>query len=459
MMIRGYILNQISDKLTIRPWFSLYSLLRESHKIAVRCGMHPGRRVLKLTREKCIKMSILSDKFAKLGVASAPGQESLQQHRSVDLRGEKLEGVAVDFSHGDVNAFPPIPGSLDTFEAGFHVGAEQAYTSYRGKRAIRQRLAKKLADFTGAPIDPDREIILTPGTQGALFLAMGANIGRGDKVAIVEPDYFANRKLVEFFDAELVPVRMNYLEDGKGSGLDLGALEEAFRSGVSLFLFSNPNNPTGAVYARHEVTAIARLAEKYAVNVIVDELYARQIFEAHEYTHLRGLGLLESDNLLTIIGPSKTESMSGFRLGVAFGSAAMIGRMEKLQAIVSLRAAGYCQAVLANWFSEPSGWMAERVARHQAIRDDIYNVLRAADGFNVRLPEGGSYLFPTIPRIDINILDFTAALRVQAGVIVTPGTEFGPQFTDSFRINFSQDHQAAVAAIRRTIEIVNRYRV
>lgn len=403
-------------------------------------------------------MSILEDKFDRLGVDSAPGQESRQHTASEDLPGARLEGTPVDFSHGDVNAFPPIPGSLDTFVEGFQTGAQQAYTSYRGKREIRETLAEKLALFTGAPIDADREIILTSGTQGALFLATGANIGRGDKVAIVEPDYFANRKLVDFFDGELVPIKMDYLGTSKSSGLDLSRLEDCFRGGVKLFLFSNPNNPTGVVYAGDEVIAIANLAQKYGVNVIVDELYSRQIFDAGEYTHLHGLGMMNTENLLTIIGPSKTESLSGFRLGVAFGSSRMIDRMEKLQAIVSLRAAGYCQAVLAGWFSEPEGWMTERVALHQAIRDDIYAELCAAEGFKTRLPEGGSYLFPRIPKIRLSILEFTKALRLQAGVSVTPGTEFGPQSMDCFRINFSQDHEAAVAAIRRTIEIVERYR-
>jgi aspartate/methionine/tyrosine aminotransferase len=405
-----------------------------------------------------LAMNELSDKFARLGVDSAPGQEIRQSADDLELRGARLEGIAVDFSHGDVDAFKPVPDSLKTFVSGFHEGAQQAYTEYRGRGSTRDALAEKLAAFSGAPIDPDTEIILTPGTQGALFLAMGANIGRGDKVAIVEPDYFANRKLVEFFDGELVPIQMDYFASETGSGLDLTALEESFRTGVKLFLFSNPNNPTGVIYTRDEVVAIASLAQQYGVNVIADELYSRQIFDGREYTHLRGLGALNPDNLLTIIGPSKTESLSGFRLGAAFGSARMIERMEKLQAIVSLRAAGYCQAVFDNWFSEPQGWMTERVAAHQAIRDDIYRVLCAADGFQVRLPEGGSYLFPKTPEISLNILDFTKVLRLQAGVSVTPGTEFGPQFTDCFRINFSQNHEAAVAAIQRTIDIVNRYR-
>ena len=59
------------------------------------------------------------------------------------------------------------------------------------------------------------------------------------------------------------------------------------------------------------------------------------------------------------MGPSKTESLSGYRLGVAFGSAKIIDRMEKLQAIVSLRAGGYNQAVLKSWFTEPEGWMEQ----------------------------------------------------------------------------------------------------
>jgi aspartate/methionine/tyrosine aminotransferase len=404
-------------------------------------------------------VSILSEKFARLGVDSAPGQESRHQTSSIKERGKKLEGLPVDFSHGDINAFAPIPGSLGTFTDGYHVGADQAYTSYRGKQTIREKLAEKLAAFTGASIDPDREIILTPGTQGALFLAMGACVSRGDKIAIVEPDYFANRKLVEFFEGELVPIQMDYLGTRRSSGLDLSALEDGFRSGVKLFLFSNPNNPTGMVYTRDEIISIARLAQKYSVNVIVDELYSRQIFDSRPYTHLRGLDMMSPDNLITIIGPSKTESLSGFRLGVAFGSSPIIDRMEKLQAIVSLRAAGYCQAVFDNWFCEPKGWLAERVAQHQAIRDDIYTTLSKEEGFSTRLPEGGSYLFPKLPEIGMGLLDFTKVLRLQAGVSVTPGTQFGPQFSDCFRINFSQDHEAAVAAIERLIEIVNRYRI
>lgn len=128
--------------------------------------------------------------------------------------------------------------------------------------------------------------------------------------------------------------------------------------------------------------------------------------------------------------------------------------MEQLQAIVSLRASGYSQAVLDLWFNESAGWMKERVANHQAIRDDLVNTLRASEGFKVRPTEAGSYLFPQIPEIQVSIGDFSKLLRVKAGVTVTPGTEFGSQFANSFRVNFSQNHSDAVDAMKRLIQLV-----
>jgi len=403
-------------------------------------------------------MSLLDGKFLKLGAEYAPGQEVRQNTKKVKLRGEIIPGTAVDFSHGDVDAFEPTPSSLDLFIEGVQIGGKQAYTEYRGSQSIRENVAQKLAHFTGSTINADKNIIITPGTQGALFLAMGSTVARGDKVAIVVPDYFANRKLVEFFDGEVVPIQMDYFNTDTRAGLDLTQLENAFKSGVKLFLFSNPNNPTGVIYSHDEIRGIAELAQQYGATVIVDELYSRQIFDDRTYTHLCAQHTVDPENVITIIGPSKTESLSGYRLGVAFGSEKIIERMEKLQAIVSLRAGGYSQAVLKSWFSEPEGWMTERIAQHQAIRDDLMAKLRAAEGFKVRATEAGSYLFPRLPELDVTINEFVKILRIQAAVTVTPGTEFGPQYTDSFRINFSQNHQAAVEAIERIIKVVEGYR-
>lgn len=400
----------------------------------------------------------LQQKFSKLGTDNAPGQEVRQRTGELHtlLRGDTLAGRPVDFSHGDVDAFTPTPGAFEIFRDGVGKGGEQAYTEYRGAARIREELAGKLAAFTGAPVNGD-DMILTPGTQGALFLAVASTVGRGDKVAIVQPDYFANRKLVEFFEGEIVPVRLDYLKSDTEAGLDLGQLEDAFRQGAKVFVFSNPNNPAGVVYSKAEIGQIAALAAQYGATVIADQLYSRLRYSDAAYTHLRATDI-GADNVITIMGPSKTESLSGYRLGVAFGSPRLIERMEKLQAIVSLRAAGYNQAVFHSWFSEPEGWMDERIRLHQAIRDDLLSVLRATDGIGARTPQAGSYLFPSLPELAVPHKDFVRILRLQAGVIVTPGTEFGPHCGSSVRLNFSQDHAAAVKAVERLVELVARYR-
>jgi aspartate/methionine/tyrosine aminotransferase len=403
-------------------------------------------------------MMTLDEKFRALETDNAPGQEARQEIGDLNaiMRGDKMDGIPVDFSHGDVDAFPPTPGSSEAWKDGFERGGPQAYTEYRGAAQIREGLADRLGTFTGRPISAGSELIITPGTQGALFLALGATVTSGTKVAVVEPDYFANRKLVKFLGGEIVPIPLHYHGPPSENGPDLNRIEAAFKSGTKVFVFSTPNNPTGLVYSIRSISAISALAAAHGVTLIVDQLYSRLLYSGEVYTHLRACDT-QPENLITIIGPSKTESLSGFRLGTAFGTSRLIDRMERLQAIVSLRAAGYNQAVLDTWFLEPSGWMEKRIREHEAIRDELLKIFRAAD-FLTATPQAGSYLFPQLSPLDAEPSTFVRLLRHQAGVTVTPGTEFAPGLSDSIRLNFSQDHTAAVAAAERIVKMVEIYR-
>jgi aspartate/methionine/tyrosine aminotransferase len=403
------------------------------------------------------EMLTLDEKFKALETDNAPGQEVRKAVGDLDaiMRGEKFDGVPVDFSHGDVDAFPPAPGSSEAWKNGFDKGGQQAYTEYRGTARIREGLADRLGTFTGRPVSAGSELIITPGTQGALFLALGATVTAGTKVAVVEPDYFANRKLVTFFGGEIVPIPLHYKGTLSENGPDLDRIESAFKSGTKVFVFSTPNNPTGLVFSVSSILAISALAAKHDVTLIVDQLYSRMLYSGEVYTHLRACDI-QPENLITIMGPSKTESLSGFRLGTAFGTARLIDRMERLQAIVTLRAAGYNQAVLDTWFQEPLGWLDKRIREHEAIRDELLTIFRAAD-FLTATPQAGSYLFPQLPPLDIEQNTFVRLLRHQAGVTVTPGPEFGPGLQNSIRLNFSQDHAAAVAAAGRIVKMAEVY--
>ena len=403
-------------------------------------------------------MMTLDEKFRALQAENAPGQEVRQDTGDLNaiMRGEKFDGIPVDFSHGDVDAFPPTPGSSEAWKDGFERGGRQAYTEYRGAAQIREGLAYRLGTFTGRSISADSELIITPGTQGALFLALGATVTSGTKVAVVEPDYFANSKLVNFFGGKIVPIPLRYQGNPSENGPDLNRIEEAFKSGTKVFVFSTPNNPTGLVFSSSSIATISALATEHNVTLIVDQLYSRLLYSGEVYTHLRACAT-QPENLITIMGPSKTESLSGFRLGTAFGTSWLIDRMERLQAIVSLRAAGYNQAALDTWLLEPSGWMEKRIREHEAIRDELLEIFRAAD-FLTATPQAGSYVFPQLPPLDVDPYTFVRLLRHQAGVTVTPGAEFAPGLNNSIRLNFSQDHAAVVAAAGRIVKMVEVYR-
>lgn len=98
--------------------------------------------------------------------------------------------------------------------------------------------------------------------------------------------------------------------------------------------------------------------------------------------------------------------------------------------------------------SPSRGWLAERIARHQVIRDDLLTVYHDA-GPDTATPQSESYILPTLPALKVEPDIFVGLLRNQASVTVTPGAEFGPGPTNSIRLNFSQDHDAAVFAAHR----------
>ena len=160
-------------------------------------------------------MSSIEQKFAKLGTDHAPGQEVRQGGDASDtpLRGEPLPGVPVDFSHGDVNETAFGPDARRARRVRRRCASRRTAGLHRisRRRGAARSPGRETGDVHRAPGLVARELIITPGTQGALFLAIGATVTAGDRVAIVRPDYFANRKLVEFLGAEIVPVRIDYL--------------------------------------------------------------------------------------------------------------------------------------------------------------------------------------------------------------------------------------------------------
>src|SRR5439155_27203017 len=126
------------------------------------------------------------------------------------------------------------------------------------------------------------------------------------------------------------------------------------------------------------VRAVARLVNSYDVMVIVDELYSRLVYDGRTFAHLIAEeGMRE--RCITLLGPSKTESMSGYRVGAAVAPAEIVDRMEDLQGVSVLRAPAYAQHVLTRWMSDDHEFVATRTAEYQKLRDHTVATLNASD--------------------------------------------------------------------------------
>jgi len=191
------------------------------------------------------------------------------------------------------------------------------------------------------------------------------------------------------------------------------------------------------------IEKMAKWAKKYEISVIVDQLYCRLIYDGRTYTHFASLSGM-SEQCVTLMGPSKTESMSGYRVGIAVGPATIINSMETILSMTALRTAGYSQHALTGWLDEEPGWLEERTVLHQEIRDYLMTGLESIAGIDVRMPGGSSYIFPSlIDTKSVNGNDyandflFAKDLKI-AGVLISPGYQSGLSGKAHFRINFSQ---------------------
>jgi aspartate/methionine/tyrosine aminotransferase len=234
------------------------------------------------------------------------------------------------------------------------------------------------------------------------------------------------------------------------ASLDFEALESAFRDGAKVLVFSNPNNPTGMVLPPTVIRRIAELVRIHNVMVVVDELYSRLLYDGTPFAHLIAEAGMR-DRCITLLGPSKTESMSGYRVGVAVAPAEIVDRMEDLQGVSVLRAPAYAQHVLTRWLSDDLDFVATRVRDYQRLRDHTVETLNASGVIHVRPPAGTAYMFPDASAVGYDAQTIAKALKSQAGLLVNPGYQFGPGGEGHFRICFAQDEDVWDAAMDRML--------
>ena len=365
--------------------------------------------------------------------------------RQADLE-LRLDGAShglIDTTHFDVTRFPPPDWALPAFVGAAESGAA-AYTAYRGGPDVRGRCADAISALLEVDVDPERNLVLTTGTQGGLFAVLSALVDAGDRVALTDPEYLFAERILRFLGAEVVRIP---LTAGGDPGVDLQQLEDAAVRGIRLFLTSNPNNPTGTVYSDDTVKGISRLAAAHDFLVVVDELYCRLVYDETPFTHLAAEPEMDT-RTVTLLGGSKTESLTGYRVGAVVADAEIIDAIEQVIAFSALRAPAYSQHVLTGWLHEDDDFVRERVRQLRIMQQHAADRLRSVPGISVEPGAGTAYLWPDVSGLGLTSLD-AGRLCYDAGVVVSPGYQFGPSGKTRFRMCFAQDEARLDAALDR----------
>ena len=320
------------------------------------------------------------------------------------------------------------------------------YSFAEGARELREAIAKKLARDNGLRADPATEICVTVGASGAFACAIHALLDPGDGLLLFEPyyGYHLNAALVAGLVPEFLPLQPP----------DFTLTERALRAAITgktrAVVVCTPSNPSGKMFSREELLALAKVAEDRDLLVITDEIYEYVRYDGRPHLSPAAIPGLR-DRTVTIMGLSKTFSITGWRLGYA------VARPELLRAITLVNDLFYVcaptplQLGAAAGFDAPRAYFDDLQSSYQRKREAICAALEAA-GLPPIVPQGAYYVLADCSRLGLRT-SREAAMRVleETKVASIPGSAFfrGAEGERLLRFCFAKEDGVLEEACRR----------
>src|SRR5690606_34323694 len=234
---------------------------------------------------------------------------------------------------------------------------ETHYVATPGIPAFRQAIARKLREDNGIDVDPNGEILVTPGGKAALFEAAMAPVEPGVDVLVIEPAWVSYAPQIELAGGNVIPVPTSPDNNWK---VTEEALEERVTPNSRVILINSPNNPSGHVMDRAELETIARFAVRHDLLVWTDEMYEKIIYDDHEHISIATLDGMR-ERTLTFNGLSKAYAMTGWRLGYVAGPRAYISKIATVHSHAVTCATSFAQAGGVAALEGPQDVIAEMV--------------------------------------------------------------------------------------------------
>lgn len=370
----------------------------------------------------------------------------------------KAEGISViGFGAGEPDFNTP-DFIIDSAKKALDIGFTK-YTPAAGMVELKKAVCDKFLKDNGLKYDP-AQIVISSGAKSSLYHAICALVDDGDEVVLPSPFWLTYPELIKLAGGKCV-----YVEAKKENGYKMTA--EQFANSITdktkCLILNTPNNPTGAVYSKEEVDAIAKVAEENGINVISDEIYEKLVYDGQVHYSIAQYSDYMKEHTVIINGMSKTYSMTGWRIGYLAAPLAIAKAISSMQSHTTSNACSIAQYASVAALTDPKG--DEFVCEMQKVFDErrklMVDMLKDVKGIQCIEPKGAFYVFVNVSalygksfegvKIDGSLTLADCALK--KGVALIPGIAFGND--DCIRLSYAISKEDIVEGLNRFIAFIN----
>lgn len=329
-------------------------------------------------------------------------------------------------------------------------GGKTKYAPTPGIEPLRQAIVERYAAEYGLKAVP-AQVIVSPGGKFNCYLGVLATCSPGDEVIIPAPFWVSYPEMVKLAGAT---PKFVLCDDKAGFKLTPAQLEAAITPKTKLLIINSPSNPTGAVYTRSELEAIAAVALKHNLYILSDEMYEHLVYDGAKPTCIATFSPEIEARTITVAGFSKTYAMTGWRIGTTLAPLPIAKAISELQSQMSSNVTTFAQfgAVAALKEKEKTkAAVATMLTAFDRRRKYLHAELNKIPGVSCLLAEGAFYLFPNISSFGLKDVDFCNRLLDAEKVAAVPGSAFGAE--GYLRLSYATSDEI----LRKGVERLTRF--
>jgi aspartate aminotransferase len=332
------------------------------------------------------------------------------------------------------------------------------YTEVGGILPLRKAIAAELSAVHKVALEPD-QVLVSTGAKHSLYNLFTALLDPGDEILIPAPYWVSYPDMVLLAGGRPVILETRADDD---FAVTADQVREACSARTRAIVLNNPSNPTGAVYSRAQVEALAQVCVDKDLLVVSDDIYRQLVYGDASYHSIAAVGPDIAKRTILVDGVSKTYAMTGWRIGYTAGPVPLIKAMAKIQGQATSNPAHIAQLAALAALTGPQDCVAEMRAAFNERRLAMVKLLRAIPRVQCREPRGAFYAFPDVSAYigkkspEGHILDDDVQLcdwLVEVGkVAVVPGSGFGaPGFVRLSYACSMQDIEVGVGRMARAL--------